>query len=54
MWSDFYVDEIFIALKCESHGNILLIYIKSIHSNIKFECKIEKDKSVVFLEISVH
>lgn len=54
MWPDFYVDEIFNVLKCESHGNTFLIYIKSINPSIKFECKIEKDKSVVFLEISVH
>ena len=49
-----YVDEIFVLLKSENHVNILLFYLNSKHSNIRFTCEIEKDRSLAFLDINVY
>ena len=49
-----YVDDIFVLLKSENHVNNLLFYLNSRRGNIRFTCEIEKDRSLVFLDINVY
>ena len=49
-----YVDGIFVLLKSENHVNNLLFYLNSKHTNIRFTCEIEKDRSLAFLAINVY
>ena len=49
-----YIGDIFVLLKSENHVNNLLFYLNSKHPNIRFTCEIEKDRSLVFLDINVY
>ena len=48
-----YFDDIFVLLKSGNHINNLLFHLNSKHSNIKFTCEIEKNRSLAFLDIKV-
>ena len=49
-----YVDDIFVLLKSESYVYNLLFCLNSKHPNIRFTCKIEKHRSLKFLNINVY
>ena len=49
-----YVDDIFVLLKSENHVYNLLFYLNSKHPNIRFTFKIERDRSLAFLDIDVY